>query len=944
MAEVLGQMADDALLNIAGGCCGTGPDHIRAIRENLEKKSPRPFGKKPEGPPVTALSGLEPLRIDKDSLFVNVGERTNISGSRRFARLIREKNYEEATAIAREQVEGGAQVVDVNLDDALLDADVEMRTFLNMLMTDPDVARVPIMVDSSRSEVLFAGLKCLQGKGIVNSISLKAGKDTFLKEAREIRKFGAAVIVMAFDEKGQADTVERKVEIGRTAVRILIEEAGFAPEDIILDLNVFAVATGIPEHASYAKDFIEALNILHGELPGVRFSGGISNVSFSFRGNNMVREAMHAVFLYHAIAAGLTMGIVNAGQLEVYDEIDPGLRERVEDVILARRPDADDRLLDIAESFVGTGKSHTEDLSWREQPVEERLSHALVKGIPGWIEEDAEEARQFLGSPLKVIEGPLMAGMNRVGELFGAGKMFLPQVVKSARVMKKAVGVLQPYLKEEKSQSKSRGRILLATVQGDVHDIGKNIVGVVLQCNGYDVEDLGVMVPTDEILKKAEAISADIVGLSGLITPSLNEMVGVAAEKERRGWSKPLLIGGATTNAVHTALKIAPAYSGPVIHVKDASLAPATVGALMDPLNRDEYIRQIRETQERIRHDKSDRLSSRIYVPLAEARSKPWLPPGGWKPENQLPTPAFTGIKVFQDIPLKEVRPLIDWGFFLRAWEFDGKYPGILDSPDQGKEARRLMNDANAWLDRIEAGKLLRAKAVIGLFPARSKNDNILLFRSNNDSEPFHLLPQMRQTGLKEQTPYYLSQADWVAPADSAIRDWVGLFAVTGGIGEKETVAVRKAAGDDYGALLIKTLADRIGEAASEWLHHRVRFEIWGFAHGELFSPDTILAGRYDGVRPAPGYPPCPDHTIKRDIFSILGVEDSIGVRLTESSMMDPPASVCGYIFGRPGISYFSVGRLTEEQLMDYATRRGMTKQEAERWLDAFLAYEPLSK
>ena len=943
MARVLGSLADEGLLNIVGGCCGTRPDHISAIRNRLEGAVPGDFRRRHDEinrAAVTRLAGLEPLLIDSDSLFVNVGERTNVSGSRKFARLIREKNYEEALEIARSQVENGAQVVDVNVDDALLDAPEEMTRFLNLLSAEPDVARVPIMVDSSRFEALEAGLKCIQGKAVVNSLSLKEGETVFLEQADVIRRYGAAAVVMAFDEEGQADSADRKVQIGRRAADLLVRKAGFPPEDIILDLNVFAVATGIPEHSRYALDFIEAVEILHRELPGVRFSGGISNVSFSFRGNNAVREAMHAVFLYHAIRAGLGMGIVNAGQLEVYDEVDPELRERIEDVILARRPDADDRLLDIAESYAGRGRELIEDLSWRENPVKQRLQHSLVKGLAGWIEEDVEEARTADGDPLTVIEGPLMDGMNRVGELFGSGRMFLPQVVKSARVMKKAVGVLQPYLEDAKvSGGPSRGRILMATVKGDVHDIGKNIVGVVLQCNGYDVEDMGVMVPLEDILKRADEMDADIIGLSGLITPSLDEMVRAAAAMEEMGWTRPLLIGGATTSPAHTALKVAPVYSAPVVHVKDASLAPAVVSALMDAERRDGFVADIRKDQEKIRIDKTSRIEKRVHIPLEEARRSPWIPGSGWKAEAQLPEPAFTGVKTYTDIPLDEVIPLIDWGFFMKAWEFDGRYPDILDDPKKGDEARKLRKDAEGWLDRIRAGRLLRAAAVVGLFPAHSSGDDLLLYRDEARDTPFRILPQMRQTGEKEQTPYYLSQADWVAPVGSGIRDWVGIFAATGGLGEKEAVAARQAAGDDYGALLIKSLADRIGEAAAEWLHRKVRTELWGTSPGEALSPDEILAGGYDGVRPAPGYPPCPDHTIKRDFFDILDAEKAIGVTLTESSMMDPPASVCAYIFARPGIRYFSVGRITEDQLEDYASRRGMDKAEAERWLASFLAY-----
>ncbi len=940
MAEVIGSMADEGLINIAGGCCGTRAEHISAIRSRVIQAKPRPLEQVQKPVYFTRLSGLDPLIINEKSLFINVGERTNVSGSRKFARLIRDKNGEEAVEIARKQVENGAQIIDVNVDDALLDAPEEMTRFLNLIMAEPDVSRVPVMIDSSRPEALFAGLKCLQGKGIVNSVSLKEGEEAFLKQVKEIKRFGAAIIVMAFDEDGQADTFQRKVDIGRRAVDILINKAGFIPGDIILDLNVFAVATGIPKHSNYARDYIEAVRFLKKELPGVCFSGGISNVSFSFRGNSVIREAMHSVFLYHGIAAGLTMGIVNAGQLEIYDEIDSELRERVEDVILARREDAGDRLLDIAESFTGEGKPSVENLAWREEVVESRLTHALVKGITGWIAEDVEDARISMGDPLSVIEGPLMDGMNKVGELFGSGKMFLPQVVKSARVMKRAVGVLQPSLEASKNSSKSRGCILLATVKGDVHDIGKNIVAVVLQCNGYETIDMGVMVPVEDLLDHADNISADIIGLSGLITPSLDEMVRVAKAMEDRGWKKPLLIGGATTSEVHTALKIAPAYSGVVVHIKDASLAPTVVNALTDSRSLPEYIARLKKRQEEVRLEKTDRIAERIHLTLEEVRTKPWQPPGGWILENQLPEPRFTGVKSFRNIPLSEVIPLIDWSFFFRAWEIDGKYPAILDHPEKGMEARRLMNDARSWLDRIQVGNLLEAAAVAGIFPAQSRGDDIRIYRKHDDEQPVLTLPQMRQTGLKKETKYYLSQADWVAPEGSGVRDWVGLFVATGGIGEEEALAARKAARDDYGSFLIKTLADRIGEAVAEWLHHHIRVDLWGYSPDEDNDPQRILSGAYDGIRPAPGYPPCPDHTIKRDIFKLLDVEKSIGVRLTESSMMTPPPSVCAYLFGRPGIEYFSVGRLTEEQVSDYAVRRNMTQSEAETWLGSFLAYE----
>ena len=866
MASVIRTMAEEGLVNIVGGCCGTEAGHIVAIREAVEGLPPRKLfaAETDQSDPVTRLSGLDPLIIDSESLFVNIGERTNVSGSRKFARLIREKQYDEAVEIARQQVENGAQIIDINLDDALLDAPQEMTRFVNLLMAEPDIARVPVMIDSSRPEALIAGLKCLQGKGVVNSLSLKEGEEAFIAQAKLTRRLGAAAVVMAFDENGQADTKERKVEIGERAFRILTERLGFPPEDIILDLNVFAIATGIPEHSRYALDFIEAVAILHKRLKGVRFSGGISNVSFSFRGNEAVREAMHSVFLYHAVKAGLTMGIVNAGQLEVYDEVAPELRERIEDSVLARRNDADDRLLDIAESYAGRGKELVEDLSWRQWPVGKRIAHAQLKGITGWVEEDVEQARSELGNPLDVIEGPLMDGMNIVGKLFGEGRMFLPQVVKSARVMKRAVAVLQPYLEAQKHTGiRSRGKILMATVKGDVHDIGKNIVAVVLQCNGYETEDLGVMVSTQDILKRAVEWEADIVGVSGLITPSLDEMARVASEMERLHFSIPLLIGGATTSAAHTALKIAPAYSGAVVHVKDASLAPAVCASLLDKQQFDTYLSGIRAEQQRIREEKTSRISAKKHVSLFHARKRPWIPDGGWGSHAQLPAPRSIGVKTFTGIPLEEIVPLIDWGFFLYAWEIKAKYPDVLDHPEIGEQARKLLSDAHSWLNRIISGRLLEARAVVGIFPAASRGDNILVYADEQRETVLHVLPQMRQTGEKETTPYYLSQADWIAPVDSGVKDWIALFAVTGGIGEAKIVADRENANDDYGALVVKALADRIGEACAEWLHRKVRTDLWGISKDEQLSAEQILAGKYEGVRPAPGYPPCPDHTIK---------------------------------------------------------------------------------
>ncbi|MCU0506657.1 MAG: methionine synthase, partial [Chloroflexi bacterium] len=873
--------------------------------------------------------------------FVNIGERTNVTGSRKFARLIAEEREDEAVAIAREQVANGAQLIDVNMDEAMLDGVAAMTRFLRRIAVEPDIASVPVMVDSSRWAVLEAGLRQLQGRGVVNSISLKEGEAEFLRQARLCRDYGAAVVVMAFDELGQADSVERRVEVCRRAYRLLTEVVGFAPEDIILDPNIFAIATGIEEHNRYAIAFFEAVRRLKAELPGARTSGGVSNVSFSFRGNDRVREAIHAVFLFHAIGAGLDMAIVNAGVLPVYDDIDPDLRQRVEDVVLDRRPDATERLTEIAVSYAAMGgmERAAEDLAWRDLPVEERLTHALVEGIDRWIAEDTEEARLTMGRPLAVIEGPLMAGMNVVGDLFGAGRMFLPQVVKSARVMKKAVAHLVPYLEAEREGiARKAGTLVTATVKGDVHDIGKNIVGVVLGCNDYEVVDLGVMVPAARILERAREIGADFVGLSGLITPSLDEMVHVASEMEREGFTIPLLIGGATTSRAHTAVKIAPAYSGPVIHVTDASRAVGVVRALLDPARRDAYATEVRDEYEALRRERGDRRAGERRLTLAEARANrlriDWA---GATP----PAPSFLGVRTFRNYPLAELVDRIDWTPFFTTWELRGAYPAILDDPTVGVAARDLHRDAAALLERIVADGDLRADAVVGFWPANAVGDDIVIWRDDGRTEPRATFRTLRQQMAKRDGRPNLALADFVAPVASGALDFVGAFAVTAGHGLDTLVAHFEASHDDYSAILAKALADRLAEAFAERLHERVRRELWGYAPGEALSNAELVAERYQGIRPAPGYPACPDHTEKLTLFSLLEAEARAGIRLTESWAMLPGASVSGYYFWHPQSTYFGVGRIGRDQLEDYAARAGIPIADAARILGPNLADEP---
>ncbi len=877
--------------------------------------------------------------ISTTASFINVGERTNVTGSAAFKRLILEGKFDAALDVARNQVENGAQVIDINMDEAMLDSKSAMTRFLNLIASEPDIARVPIMIDSSKWEVIEAGLKCVQGKPIVNSISMKEGEDAFRAQARKCRRYGAAAVVMAFDEQGQADTQDRKYEICARAYRILVDEIGFPPEDIVFDPNIFAVATGIEEHNNYAVDFIEATRRIKANLPHAKVSGGVSNVSFSFRGNNPVREAIHSVFLYHAIRAGMDMGIVNAGQLAVYDDLPAELRDAVEDVILNRRPDATERLIDLAPKYKGDGSGieNKQDLAWRATPVEKRIEHALIKGIADFIESDTEEARQKLGRPISVIEGPLMAGMNVVGDLFGEGKMFLPQVVKSARVMKKAVAYLEPYLAQEKSAGDTQGRILLATVKGDVHDIGKNIVGVVLQCNNYDVIDMGVMVPADRILAKAREIDADIVGLSGLITPSLDEMVHVAKEMQRLGFTVPLMIGGATTSKLHTAVKIEPQYAHPVVHVKDASRAVGVASSLLSKDLKEGYVAGIRADYAEVRARRAARDEARDLIPLAQAQANP--APIDWE-HYQPPTPAEPGIQVFKDIPLDEIAAYIDWTFFFHAWQLKGRFPQILDDAEKGEEARKLHADALAMLHRIVAEGWLSAAAVIGLFPANAVGDDIAVYADETRGEPLLTLHCLRKQGKQPPGRANDSLADFIAPAESGIPDYIGGFACTAGIGIDEHVKRFEADNDDYSALMLKALADRLAEALAEMLHHRIRTRHWRYAEDERLSSEALIEEQYQGIRPAIGYPACPDHTEKDLLWQLLDVERRTGIWLTESKAMVPTAAVSGLYFSHPDSRYFAIGKIGKDQVVDYAQRKGMSVAEIERWLGPNLAYD----
>jgi 5-methyltetrahydrofolate--homocysteine methyltransferase len=932
MADLLGNFADRGLLNVVGGCCGTEPEHIRAIAERMNGVPARPI---PAIEPLPRFSGLEPLAIRPDTLFVNIGERTNVTGSARFARLIREDDFDEAVEVARDQVLNGAQLLDVNMDEGLLDSEAAMTRFLNLIAAEPDIARVPTVIDSSRWEVIEAGLKCTQGRAVVNSISLKEGEEAFLEQAALIRRYGAGVIVMAFDERGQADTVDRKLEICGRAYRLLLG-AGFRPGEIIFDPNVFAVGTGIAEHDAYGVAFIEAVRRIKNELPGAMTSGGISNISFSYRGNDAVREAMHTAFLYHAIAAGLDMGIVNAGRLPLYDDIDPELLEAVEDVLLARRPDATERLTDLAGRIRDEGIETRLDDAWRSEGVEARLEHALVEGIVEHIEDDAEEARLLYGKALDVIEGPLMAGMNRVGDLFGSGRMFLPQVVKSARVMKRAVAFLVPHLeaeKAEKAAGKGKGTILLATVKGDVHDIGKNIVGVVLQCNGYDTVDLGVMVPPDRILAEARARGADVIGLSGLITPSLDEMVRVASEMERQEFAVPLLIGGATTSRKHTAVKIEERYSGATVHVLDASRAVGVVGKLLGVDGGADFVERTRAEYRRLRAEYRD--GRRPLATLDRARANR-LPVDA---AVAVPAPREPGVHVYDPFPLEELVEYIDWTPFFQTWEMRGRFPGLLDHPVRGAAARSLYDDARGLLDRIVADGSLTARAVAGLYPAGARGDDLVLFSPDGGRRELLRVPHLRQQ-MDRSSGANVSLADFVLPETSGATDWSGAFAVTAGIGLEALCARFEAAVDDYRSLLAKSLADRLAEALAERLHEIVRTELWGYARDEALDSEARIAERYVGIRPAPGYPACPDHSQKALLFDLLEVERRIGIALTENYAMHPAASVSGWYFARPEARYFGLGRIGPDQVEDYAARSGISLAEAERRLSPNLAYD----
>ncbi len=949
-AGFVDEWMEQGFVNIVGGCCGTTPEHIAAIARAANGKPPRQI---PERPRLMRLSGLEPFTLTEDIRFVNVGERTNVTGSARFRKLIKEGDFETALEVARQQVENGAQIIDINMDEGMLDSEAAMTRFLNLIATEPDISRVPIMIDSSKWHVIEAGLKCVQGKGVVNSISLKEGEELFIEQARTIRRYGAAVVVMAFDEVGQADTADRKYEICARAYRILTETVGMDPEDIIFDPNIFAVATGIEEHNNYALDFIEATDRIRRNLPHAHISGGVSNISFSFRGNDVVREAMHSAFLYHAINRGMDMGIVNAGQLTVYEDIEPELKERVEDVLLNRRDDATDRLLEIAERFKGeAGVKREEDLTWREWSVNKRLEHALVKGITDYVDEDVEEARTAAARPLEVIEGPLMDGMNVVGDLFGSGKMFLPQVVKSARVMKKAVAYLLPFMEEEKARLQAEGqndarenagKVLMATVKGDVHDIGKNIVGVVLQCNNFEVIDLGVMVPTQTILEEARKHEVDIIGLSGLITPSLDEMVGVAQEMERQGFDIPLLIGGATTSQVHTAVKINPHYKkGQTVYVTDASRAVGVASALLSADEGDAYCQKIRQDYEDMaeRHARSDRAKKRH--PLAAARDNRF--PVDWSGYVP-PKPAFLGLKTFETYDLAELARYIDWTPFFQSWDLHGAFPRILDDATVGEAARSVYSDAQVMLERIIREDWFNPKAVIGFWPANSVGyDDWEVYTDESRTEIRTVMHSLRQQMERTGDRANFALADFLAPKETGLPDYIGGFVVTSGDAEEAIARTYEEAGDDYSAIMVKALADRFAEAFAERMHERVRTEFWAYVPDERLDNTDLIAEAYRGIRPAPGYPACPDHTEKTTLFALLEAETRTGVRLTENFAMYPGASVSGLYFAHPDAQYFGVGKIERDQVEDYARRKGMSIAEAEKWLGPNLNYTPAAE
>ncbi|MFD2189976.1 methionine synthase [Pistricoccus aurantiacus] len=939
MATIIQEFAESGLVNIIGGCCGTTPEHIRAIVEAIEGLAPRQV---PKIPKACRLSGLEPFNITTDSLFVNVGERTNVTGSARFKRLIKEEDYITALEVALEQVENGAQLIDINMDEGMLESQEAMVRFLNLIGGEPDICKVPIMVDSSKWEIIQAGLKCIQGKAVVNSISLKEGEASFREQAEICRRFGAAIVVMAFDEDGQADTFARKTEISERAYRLLVDEIGFPAEDIIFDPNIFAIATGIEEHNNYAVDFIQATRWIRENLPHAMVSGGVSNVSFSFRGNNPVREAIHSVFLYHAIKAGLTMGIVNAGQLAVYDDLPNELREAVEDVVLNRREDGTERLVDLAEQYKGDGSGgpKKEDLEWRGLEVEKRIEHALVKGITAHIIEDTEQARQRADRPIEVIEGPLMDGMNVVGDLFGAGKMFLPQVVKSARVMKQAVAYLIPYIEAEKSDdAQSKGKIVMATVKGDVHDIGKNIVGVVLQCNNYDVVDLGVMVPAERILQTAKQENADIIGLSGLITPSLDEMVHVAKEMQRQEFKLPLLIGGATTSKAHTAVKIDQQYDEPVIYVSDASRAVGVASRLLSTTQKAGYVDEIRQEYEKVRERNAKRRPKAADLSYEQACQRRFRT--DWKSVTPK-APSFTGLKVFEDYDLEEIVERIDWTPFFMSWQLSGKYPKILDDKVVGEAARNLFADAQAMLRKLIDEKLINARGVFGLWPANSVDHDVIeVYADESREQVIERLHHIRQQTTKNRDGLCYSLADFIAPKESGKPDWIGGFAVTTGHGVEELSNHYRDAGDDYNAILVQSLTDRMAEAFAERLHERVRKEFWGYVPEESLDNDALIAEKYQGIRPAPGYPACPDHTEKATLFRLLDATANSGLELTENFAMWPAAAVAGWYFAHPESKYFATGKITKDQVEILAERKDMPFEELERWLAPVLSYDP---
>ena len=939
MAAQIADFAASGFVNIVGGCCGTTPQHIKAIAEAVKTLKPRV---RPAQHHELMLSGLEPLRVNSTTGFINIGERTNVTGSKKFARLIKDGNYDEALSIARQQVESGAQVIDINVDEGMLDSEQVMKEFLNLIASEPEISRVPIMIDSSKWSVIEKGLQCVQGKSIVNSISLKEGEELFKERAHKILQYGAANVVMAFDEQGQADSYERRIAICKRAYDILTLEVGFPPEDIIFDPNVLTVATGIEEHNNYAVDFIQTVRWIKENLPYAKISGGISNVSFSFRGNEPVREAMHAAFLYHAIQAGLDMGIVNAGQLAMYEDIEPDLLVRVEDVLLNRRPDATERLVSFAETITNDGeKTEAIAAEWRSAPVEDRLRHALIKGIVEYIEEDTEEARQLYPSPLQVIEGPLMNGMNAIGDLFAEGKMFLPQVVKSARVMKRSVACLLPFIEAEKALNKdtrAKAKVLLATVKGDVHDIGKNIVAVVLACNNYDVVDIGVMMPCEKILEAAVREKADLIGLSGLITPSLDEMVYVASEMERLGMKIPLLIGGATTSRIHTAVKIAPVYSGAVVQVLDASRSVPVVNSLLNPSLSPDYIAELKEEQAGLRESHALRTTSNKYVTIAEARrNRPSLQ---WD-DNTVYHPLKPGITLLENVTVGALRPYIDWTHFFMAWELHGRYPQIFDHNEYGVEAKKLFDDANILLDRIEKETLLGLKGVAGIFPANSTGDDIEVYADENRNSVCMTLHTLRQQQEKEPGNPNLALADFIASQESGLKDYIGGFAVTTGLGIENLLKEFSDNLDDYHRIMAQALADRLAEAFAEMLHEKVRRELWGYAPEENLKKEELLSENYQGIRPASGYPASPDHTEKAELFTLLNTETNTGITLTETFALNPASSVSGLFFAHPASKYFVLGKICRDQVEDYARRKGMNVKEAEKWLAPVLNYDP---